>query len=509
MRAPLRLLDRVAAWLRGVTLQRRVFYLTTVAVALAVAATGTAAYLTLRVSLYRALDDELISVTSTLTVPVAQDITNLGGLTERALRAGDVSVAAVRADGAVFYVPDERDHLQLSADELAVARMQGGASARSGRSDTGEQYRIVALPITQLGNYALVLGRPLAPTQATLRSLLLALALFGGGGVLLAALAGASIARSGLRPVRELAAAVEHVTETDDLQPVRVTATGDLAMLADAFNEMLSSVRSSRDRQRQLIADAGHELRTPLTSLRTNIELLSADATTGMLTQADRVEILADVNAQLREFTALIGDLVHLAREDAVAAAPEPIDFRTVINSALERVRRRRSGIDFDVELNPFWVVGESDTLERAVTNLLDNAVKWSPPGGTVRVQLEGGRLRVADEGPGIAEADLPHVFDRFFRAETSRGTPGTGLGLSIVAQAVARHGGWVRAGRSAQGGAEFTIQLPCATTAEGLAALTGPATVAVPPGAGSGGAGSGGGGAGAGRPADPSAPAG
>lgn len=467
------MLGRLRSWLRGVPLQRRVFYLTTVAMALAVAATGLAAYLTLRYSLFRTLDDELIGVASTLAVPVAQDITNLGGLTERALRAGDVSVAAVRADGTVYFVPDERDHLVLGAEELAVARTQAGASARSGQSVEGEQYRIVAVPITQLGNYALVLGRPLGPTQAILRSLYLALAIFGSAGVVLAALAGASIARSSLRPVRELSAAVEHVTETDDLQPIAIAASGDPALLAESFNRMLSSVRSSRERQRQLIADAGHELRTPLTSLRTNLELLSADATTGMLTQSDRVEILADVNAQLREFTALIGDLVQLAREDAVAAAPEPIDFRHVIEAALERVRRRGPGITFDLELNPFWVIGEADTLERAVTNLLDNAVKWSPPGGTVRVQLEGGRLRVADQGPGIADADLPHVFDRFFRAETARNTPGTGLGLSIVAQAVARHGGWVRAGRSAQGGAEFTIQLPGATTAEGLAALS------------------------------------
>ena len=113
--------------------------------------------------------------------------------------------------------------------------------------------------------------------------------------------------------------------------------------------------------------------------------------------------------------------------------------------------------------------VGEADDLERAVTNLLDNAVKWSPPGGTIRVHLEGDRLRVADQGQGIAEADLPYVFDRFYRGEAARPTPGTGLGLSIVGQTVQRHGGWVRAGRSAQGGAEFTIRLPGATTIEEL----------------------------------------
>ena len=214
--------------------------------------------------------------------------------------------------------------------------------------------------------------------------------------------------------------------------------------------------------------DAGHELRTPLTSLRTNIELLASDARTGMLKADDRVEILNDVTAQLVEFTALIGDLVQLAREDA-AGRPEPLDFRDVVNAALDRVRRRGHGLVFDVELDPFYVIGESDSLERAVTNLLDNAVKWSPPGGTIRVQLEGDRLRVADQGPGIADADLPHVFDRFYRANTARNTPGTGLGLSIVAQSIRQHGGWVKAGRSAQGGAEFTIQLPGASSPEDL----------------------------------------
>jgi two-component system sensor histidine kinase MprB len=463
---------RLRSWLRGFPLERRVFLLTTLAVAVAVAATGLAAFVTLRVSLYNALDDELIEVASTLAVPVAQDITRLGGLTESALRAGDVSVAAYRADGTSFFVPDEQEHLVLTFDELAVARLQRGASARSGVATDGEQYRIVAVPITQLGNYALVLGRPLEPTNNTLRSVSVVLVVFGALGVGLAALVGATVARSGLRPVRQLSAAVEHVTATDDLEPISIAASGDLALLADTFNRMLTSLASSRERQRQLIADAGHELRTPLTSLRTNIELLTADASTGLLRPADRTAILADVNAQLAEFTSLIGDLVQLAREDGVAASPEPIDLRDVIRSALDRVRRRAHGVDFDVELNPYYVIGEADTLERAFTNLLDNAVKWSPAGGTVRVQLEGGRFRVADQGPGIDEADLPFVFDRFFRAEAARNTPGTGLGLSIVAQAVDRHGGWVRASRSAQGGAEFTVQLPGATTFEALSAL-------------------------------------
>jgi two-component system sensor histidine kinase MprB len=294
------------------------------------------------------------------------------------------------------------------------------------------------------------------------------LIIFGGSGVIAAGVVGATVARSSLRPVRQLSAAVEHVTVTKELTPIKIDATGDIASLAESFNQMLRSLASSRERQAQLLADAGHELRTPLTSLRTNIDLLAADATSGILKQEDRIAIMGDVTAQLVEFTTLIGDLVALAR-DETAGTPEPLDFRDVVTAALERVRRRGHGLQFDVELNPFYVVGDSDMLERAVTNLLDNAVKWSPPGGIIRVQLEGDRLRVADQGPGINDADLPHVFDRFYRAETARNTPGTGLGLSIVAKTVTQHGGWVRAGRSAQGGAEFTVHLPGSASEEAL----------------------------------------
>jgi two-component system, OmpR family, sensor histidine kinase MprB len=462
-------LTALREWLRGLPLQRRVAYLTTVAVALAVAVTSMAGYLTLRFSLYRALDNELVDIASSLAVPVAQDIRTLGGLTERALRAGNISVAAVRADGTVFTVPDEHTHLVVGPEELAVSKLQTGRSARSGKSTDGTTYRIVAVPITELGNYALVVGRPLQPTNDILSSLWLVLIIFGAAGVVLAAIVGAAVARSSLAPVRSLALAVEHVSETEELKPIEIQGAGDIALLADAFNRMLQSLASSRERQQRLIADAGHELRTPLTSLRTNIELLAADASTGMLSKQDRIAILSDVTAQLAEFGSLVGDLVQLARDDRVAPAPEPIDFRDVVNAALDRVRLRAPGMNFDVELNPFYVIGESDTLERAVTNLLDNAVKWSPPGGTIRVQLEGDRLRVADQGPGIAEADLPHIFDRFYRSDPSRKTPGTGLGLSIVAQAIRMHGGWVKAGPSAQGGAEFTVQLPGSTTLEGL----------------------------------------
>jgi two-component system, OmpR family, sensor histidine kinase MprB len=459
---------RIRAFLRTFSLQTRVTVLTAVAVALAVAATGAAAFLTTRLALYQQLDSELLDLAVTVATPLGAAPQDLEDVNTSALEAINASAALVSADGKVLQVPQQQVALQPGAEELAIARLGTGHSVRTELAANGQPYRVAAVPVPN-SDLALVLGRPLRPTNLILSSLLLVLVIFGAAGVVWAAIAGSAVARSGIRPVRRLTLAAEHVADTDDLAPIPVSGNDELSRLADSFNQMLRALALSRERQQQLIADTGHELRTPLTSLRTNIELLVADEQRGNLPAQARQEILADVSAQLAEFTSLIGDLVQLAREDRVTPAPEPIDFRNVVNSALERVRRRGPGLRFDVELNPFYVIGEADTLERAITNLLDNAVKWSPPGGTVRVQLEGDRLRVADEGPGIAEKDLPYIFDRFYRADSSRNTPGTGLGLSIVAQTVARHGGSVRAGRSAQGGAEFTVRLPGSTTLAGL----------------------------------------
>ncbi len=367
---------------------------------------------------------------------------------------------------------------------MAVARTQTGSSARTGVDTEGVAYRIVAVPLTDGTNhYALVLGRPLQATDEILRILAFSLLTFGLLAVLVAGAIGWVIARSGLEPIQRLTEAVIRVTETDQLEAIEPGGMDELTDLTRSFNTMMSTLASSRDRQRRLIGDAGHELRTPLTSLRTNVELLIADDRQGMLPPGARSEILRDIAAQLGEFTQLIGDLVHLSREDKVEPHPEPIDLRDVVNSALTRARRRGPGLRFDVELEPLFLVGEPDSLERAITNLLDNAVKFSPPGGTITVRLIGDRVRIADEGPGIAEADLPHVFDRFYRSDQARNTPGSGLGLSIVAQTIKAHGGWVKAGRSEAGGAEFTIRLPGSSTPpEELTEITdGEGTVVLP----------------------------
>ena len=284
--------------------------------------------------------------------------------------------------------------------------------------------------------------------------------LFGLAGVIAAGMAGWAVARNGLRPVRRLTQAVEDIARTEDLTPLPVEGDDEIARLAAAFNQMLTALAASRDRQRQLVADAGHELRTPLTSLRTNIDLLTQAGEGGLPPEA-RAELLDDVRAQIEEMTTLIGDLVELARDEPLTHVVESVDLSEVVYRALVRVRRRAPGLTFDVDAQPWWVVGEPAPLERAVTNLLDNAAKWSPPGGTVTVRLRDGVLTVEDEGPGISPDDLPHVFDRFYRSEESRSMPGSGLGLSIVRQVMERHAGSVEAGTRASGGARLTVVLP------------------------------------------------
>lgn len=447
-------------------LQDRLATLIASAVAAAVAVTGISAYFLTLLTVYDQLDNELIEVASITSGVLAEDLENLGGVDPSAWQAANVIVMLIRSDNHVITMPGRQVTLELGPEELAVARTSQGSSSRTGVNSQGEATRIVAVPLVdQQQHYALVIGRPLEPTLAILQTTGLSLLLFGGVGAGVASWAGYAIAKSGIQPIRQLSDAVASITATNRLTPIEVKGDDEVADLGRSFNRMLKALESSRERQRRLIADAGHELRTPLTSMRTNVELLVADERQGMLPDGARSDILRDVAAQLGEFTQLVGDLVQLSREETVQASPEAIDLRDVIESALERVKRRGPGLLWDVQLEPLYLVGDSDGLERAFTNLLDNAVKFSPPGGTIRVELKGDRFRVADQGPGIAEDDLPHVFERFYRSQLARTTPGSGLGLSIVAQTIQAHGGWVKAGRAPEGGAEFLARLPGSPT--------------------------------------------
>jgi two-component system, OmpR family, sensor histidine kinase MprB len=454
--------------LAGLSLRSRIAILAALAVGLAVAVSSLAAYVTVRNQMHQRLDENLLA-RAEAAVQSGFDPEQLAQIPAEALGAADVRIATVTVQPKLeaHSAFGEASAPPLGEPELAVAQ---GAAGRSLRTATlaGVTYRVVAVP-SRTG--ALVMAQSTAATERTLDRLGLVLFLVGVVGIGVAATAGLAIARAGLRPVERLTAAAEYVARTDQLVPIAVPpgrGHDELARLAASCNAMLAALARSRERQQQLVADAGHELRTPLTSLRTNLDLLAQSQAAGErgLPPKEREELLADVRAQVEELSELVQDLVELAREDPPAAAAQFLDLAPVCERALERVRRRAPGVNFEVHLEPWYVEGDSTALERAVTNLLDNAAKWSPPDGTVTVVLRSGELRIADQGPGIAEADLPYVFERFYRASAARTLSGSGLGLAIVRQVAQRHGGTVTAGRAPGGGTLMTLRLPPAPPA-------------------------------------------
>jgi two-component system, OmpR family, sensor histidine kinase MprB len=307
--------------------------------------------------------------------------------------------------------------------------------------------------------FAVQVVRSLNEVDKVLERLALFLVIVAVCGVALAATLGRFVAAAVLKPVRRLTQATEHVTTTSDLD-ARIDSSGrdELGRLASSFNSMLEAVKTSVDSQRQLVADASHELRTPLTSIRTNIEVLAGTE----LEPEERKGLLGDVVFELEQLTALISDLVELARGRELHQVYEDLRFDEVVSEAVARARRQHGPLlSYVVDLEPTAVRGVRERLDRAVRNLLDNAAKWSPPGGTIEVTLRGGRLSVRDHGPGIDAADLPYVFDRFYRAAVARGMPGSGLGLAIVRDVAESHGGSVAADIAEGGGARLTLWLP------------------------------------------------
>jgi signal transduction histidine kinase len=246
------------------------------------------------------------------------------------------------------------------------------------------------------------------------------------------------------------------VSATRDLnRRIPVSGRDELASLAADFNAMLATLDESQQAQQQLIADASHELRTPLTAHRANIELLARPD----LPVEQRQRVLGAAVRSTEELSALLGDLIQAARDGRSVDAREPLALDELVAAAVERAQHRASELRFESRLAPYRIVGARSRLERAVDNVLDNAIKWSPPGGTVDVRLVDGTLTVRDRGPGIPEADLPHVFDRFYRAPSARALPGSGLGLAIVKQTVDDHGGSVTVANADGGGALLTIR--------------------------------------------------
>ena len=324
----------------------------------------------------------------------------------------------------------------------------------------GERFRILTQGYDELG--AVQFARSLEITDDTLRSLIFRIAAFGAVGALLAGALGWLWAKRATEPVSQLGQAAERIARTRDLgERIEVGGDDEIAGLATSFNSMLASLDTSREQQQRLVQDASHELRTPLTSMRTNIELLQRH---GSIDDDLRAQVLADINSELTELTELTAELVESATEvPTQVEATSPVDLVDVATECVERSsRRHHRGIELVIGEDPRTVVvGDTVLLARALTNLINNAMKFSDSDTEVTVEVRGTSVQVLDRGPGIDADDLPNVFDRFYRAATARSAPGSGLGLAIVKQIVEAHRGTVEAFNRPDGGLAIGFTLP------------------------------------------------
>ena len=490
LRAPARRVP-LRRWFTHHTFRSRITMLVVAAVGLSVALGALISYIALSRTINNNVDDDLKQRAGVLqnTNLVGMSTPQYPGLNSQsstlALTIAGLRMSIVLADGATV-VPTVAtiNGVNVNAEapvgnpELAVARGQSAYSLRTVRVND-ELYRVYAIPNQPTGHLedvfvppdsALVVAESLSSTESTLNTLATVSLIVGLIGIALAGAAGFAIGKAALRPVEELSQATEYIARTGDLRSLPVNGDDELAQLTRNFNTMLEALARSQEHQKRLVADAGHELRTPLTSIRTNLDLLAqvmAAPDDNRLPAEERVELMNDVRAQMEELSLLIADLVELSRDEQPSHAVERLDLRDIVDRATERVQRRAPGLTYDLKLSPWYLDGDPAALERLITNLMDNAAKFSPEDGTVTVTLADGLLQIADQGPGIAEKDLSHVFERFYRSPEARATPGSGLGLAIVRQIAENHGGRVAAARAPGGGALLGVWLPGASVAE------------------------------------------
>jgi two-component system sensor histidine kinase MprB len=458
-----------------VRLRTRMAFISAAAVAVVVVVAVVLAQQVARRELMAEIDDSLVErVQAIERFPVAaRDIYGSGSTAdaERAYRrfgpqallgrderGFDALFIQLLAPGGEVLIPDGQPvALPVSDDDRALV---GARAPHLMRTEVvgDDRIRMITAP---LGVGAIQVGRSLAEVDETLARVTGTLTLAGAIGVALAGVLGLVVARSALRPVDELTETMEHVTETMELaKRIDIERDDEVGRLARSFNELLEALEESRIQQRRLVRDAGHELRTPLTALRTNLELL---ARAESLTDEQRRELLDAATFELRELSDLTAELVALAADPAAATeVRESRQMAELVDRVVERFRRR-TGREIGFVATPFEAIVAPMAMERAVANLVDNALKWGPAGTPIEVTVGGGRIAVADHGPGIDEADRPRVFDRFYRADAARSTPGSGLGLAIVEKIVDDHDGTVFVEETAGGGATVGFRIPVA----------------------------------------------
>ena len=451
--------------LRNLSFRARLTLVAAAAVALAVVAASFVVFFVVRNQLRGEVDNALRTRAQEIVqgprphleqTPGGQAYLDVGG--PSGFGTGDY-VQIVDSRGRTIRTLSDVGNLPPNNMALAVARGHGGPSFSDARIG-GTEVRVYTIPVQdqQLNPYALQVARSLGEVNHTLHRIGIFLILIAAGGVAIAGGLGLAVSQAALAPVRRLTKATERVAETQDLSE-RIDAQGqdELSRLATSFNTMLAALEESDRAKRQLVSDASHELRTPLTSLRTNIEVLARDRN---MADDEREKLLNDVVSQLSEMTALVTELVELARGETQPPEAEDVRLDLLVAEVVARARRDFPQVEFVADLRPTELHGVPNTIARAVSNLLDNAGKWSPPGSKVEVTVRDGQVVVRDHGPGIEEDDLPFVFDRFYRAPAARKLPGSGLGLAIVKQVAEAHGGGVGAERAEGGGTRMRLRL-------------------------------------------------
>ena len=377
----------------------------------------------------------------------------------------------VQPDGTAVIPRGESVRLPVDARVRAIARSAHGSFF------TTTTLQGVHLEVLTVGDpvdrHAIQVALPLTGVDSVVDGLLLPYGLLIGGGIVLALLLGIAISRSALSPIEGFLRRSEAVTSHLD-KPSRIEETGadELRRLAATFNQTLDALERSVDAQRHLVADASHELRTPMAALRSNIQIFLESE---RLPTAERENLQQAILAELDELNQVVADVVELARGSAATTPPEPVELDALAAEAVERAQRRAPGLKFDLQLEPTVVEGVPDRVARAVTNVIDNARKWSPAEATVEVEVRQGTVTVRDHGPGFAPDDLPHVFDRFYRAKDARRLPGSGLGLAIVKQTAEAHGGTAEASNAPDGGAVLRVSFGPVVGAEAPAGIVGP----------------------------------
>ncbi len=447
------------------SLRTRIAAAGTLAVAVTVLLAAAIVYLGVRSELRGEIDSSLSNVADLVEVRLEAPEPGPGGfdgpipLDRDRLRrreepyGGATGYVQLVTDGGAALPPPGvvRPRVPVDATARRIARAGAGENFTDMTVD-GTHLRVLTSGVQ--GGGAVQVARPLTEVDDQLSGVLLILVLVSAGGVALAAGLGVLVARTALAPIGRFTSGTEAVAADPDVSRRMEVGKADdeLSRLARSFNATLDALERSVESQRQLVADASHELRTPMASLRANIQTLE-DA--DRLPADELAALRADIVEELDELTALVADVVELARGSKPGVALDDVRLDEVVAAVVDRTRSRVSGrLEIDAELEPAVVLGEPERIQRAVSNLLENAVKWSPPDGSIEVDLRGGVLTVRDHGPGFAPDDLGHVFERFYRADRARGMPGSGLGLAIVKQAAEAHGGTVEALNAPDGGA-------------------------------------------------------